>query len=269
MAAAVASPEVVRLGDGTEISLAKVPGVDESTWSEVKDYLQGNPDVAKKLQGFSKDPEAMRGWLQSQAMADHYQKKLASSDEQVQGRMRALEQDPELAPILEDIKKNGMEAVMKHYQDEELMLKFSKAMGGLPEELKPALKKIDDTPLSLHEAAKMGDLKSVQEHLEKKRPLDAQDPKGITALGYAVGANRIAVVKLLLDNRANPFAVDSSGNSALHYAAGYGRKELVEYLLKTGSSVAQANAQGRKPLDVATQNRHEAVVQLLRSHGAQ
>merc|ERR1712108_76902 len=131
-------------------------------------------------------------------------------------------------------------------------------MGGLPEELQPALKKIDETPLSLHEAAKMGDLKAVQEYMEKKKPLDAQDQKGITALGYAVGGNRIAVVKMLLDSRANPFAVDSNGNSALHYAAGYGRKELVEYLLKTGASVAQTNAQGRRALDVATQNRHEA-----------
>merc|ERR1711920_781437 len=205
----------------------------------------------------------------TQAMAEHYQKKLEGADDQVQARMKALEQNPELAPIIEDIKKNGMEAVMKHYQDEELMLKFSKAMGGLPEELQPALKKINDTPLSLHEAAKMGDLKAVQEYLEKKKPLDAHDPKGITALGYAVGANRIAAVKLLLDSRANPFAVDSSGDSALHYAAGYGRKELVEYLLKTGASVVQANAQGRRPLDVAMQNRHEAVIQVLRAHGAQ
>ena len=66
----------------------------------------------------------------------------------------------------------------------------------------------------------------------RKKPLDAQDVKGITALGYAIGGNRIAVVKLLLDSRANPYAVDSSGNSGLHYAAGYGRKELLEYLLK-------------------------------------
>merc|ERR1740138_685245 len=149
------------------------------------------------------------------------------------------------------------------------MLKIRKKMGGLPEELKPQLQKIDETPLNIHEAAKNGDLKAVQEFLEKKQPLDAQDGKGITPLGYAIGANRIAVVKLLLDNRANPFAVDSSGNSGLHYASGYGRKELLEYLLKVGSSVAQANAQGRKPLDVATQNKHEAVVQLLRAHGAQ
>jgi hypothetical protein len=243
--------------------------VDDATWGKVKEYLQGNPDMAKKLQSLSKDPEAMRGWLQTQAMADFYQRKLDQKDDAVQGRMRALEQDPEMAPILEDIKKNGLEAVMKHYQDEELMLKFSRAMGGVPTELQPALSKISDMPLSLHEAAKNGDLKAVQEFLEKRKPLDAQDHKGVTALGYAVGANRIAVVKLLLDSRANPFAVDSSGNSALHYASGYGRKELVEYLLKTGGSVSQSNSQGLRPLDVATQNRHEAVVQVLKAHGAQ
>merc|ERR1712032_992213 len=195
--------------------------------------------------------------------------KLDGADAAVQEKILTLEQDPELAPILEDIKKNGLESAMKHYQDEELMLKFSRKMGGMPTELSAALKKIDETALNLHEAAKNGDLKGVQDFLEKKQPLDAQDHKGITPLGYAIGANRIAVVKLLLDSRANPFAVDSRGNSALHYAAGYGRKELTEYLLKTGGNVAQANAQGRRPLDVASQNKHEAVIQVLRAHGAQ
>merc|ERR1712232_1144852 len=126
----------------------------------------------------------------------------------------------------------------------------------------------DEMPLNLHEAAKNGDLKAVNEYLAKKQPLDGQDQKGITPLGYAIGANRIAVVKLLLDNRANPFAVDASGNSGLHYAAGYGRKELVEYLLKVGANATQTNSQGQSPLSVATQNRQTATIQLLQGHGA-
>merc|ERR1712060_985303 len=119
--------------------------------------------------------------------------------------------------------------------------------GGLPQELNPVLKKIDESPLTLHEAAKNGDLKAVQDFLGRKKPLDGQDHKGITPLGYAIGANKIAVVKLLLDNRANAYAVDSTGNSGLHYAAGYGRKELLEYLLKTGMGGNMMNAQGRRP----------------------
>jgi len=261
--------ETLTISDGTTMEIARIPDVDDATWQEVKAYVEGNPDTAKALQKFAKDPEAMRGWLQTQAIAEHYNKKLSGNDTAVQDRIKALESDPELAPILEDIKKNGLEAAMKHYQDEELMLKFSQKMGGLPEELKPVIKKLDETPLTLHEAAKNGDLKAVQEFLGKKKPLDAQDHKGITPLGYAVGANRIAVVKLLLDSRANPYAVDASGNSGLHYASGYGRKELVEYLLKTGAAVNQANAQGQTSLPVATQNRQEMVIQVLKAHGAQ
>jgi len=269
MAAAPApETESLKLSDGSTMDLARVPGVDDATWKEVREYLEGNPDMAKNLQKFAKNPEAMRGWMQTQAIAEHYHKKLEGDDEATKTRIQALEQDAELTSVFEDIKKNGMEAMMKYYQDEELMLKISQKMGGLPQELQSTMKKIDDTPLNIHEAAKNGDLKAVNEYLAKKQPLDAQDQKGITPLGYAIGANRIAVVKLLLDNRANPFAVDSNGCSGLHYAAGYARKELVEYLMKTGASVNQQNAQGQTPLAVATQNRHEAIVELLKTKGA-
>jgi len=260
--------ETLRISDGTTIDIARIPDVDDATWSEVKQYVESNPDTAKALQKFAKNPEAMRGWLQTQAMAQHYGTKLGNGDAPLQERIKALEHDPDLAPVLEDIKKSGLEAAMKHMQDEELMMKFSQKMGGVPQELQATMKKIDDTPLTLHEAAKNGDLKAVQDYLERKKPLDSQDPKGITPLGYAIGANRIAVVKLLLDNRANPFAVDASGNSGLHFAAGYGRKELVEYLLKVGASVSQANSQGQTPLTVATMNRQEAVLEVLKAHGA-
>jgi len=263
---AAAQPETLNISDGTTLDITRIPDVDDATWEEVKNYLQGNPDTAKALQKFSKDPEAMRGWLQTQAIAEHYSKKL-TTDTAAQDKIKSLGDDPELAPIFEEIKKNGLEAAMKHFHDEDLMVKISKKMGGLPQELVPTLKKIDDTPLSIHEAAKNGDLKAVQEYQAKQKPLDAQDQKGITPLGYAIGANRIAVVKLLLDSRANPYAVDASGNSGLHYAAGYGRKELLEYLLKVGAAVNQANSQGLTPLGAATQNRQEACIQVLRSHG--
>jgi len=269
MAAPATASENIQLSDGSSIDIARVPDVDDATWAEVRTYLQGNPDMAKNLQKFARNPEAMRGWLQTQAIAEHYGSKLNEKDDAVQQKLKALESDPELASVFEDIKKNGLEAAMKHTGNEELMLKISQKMGGLPKELDARFQKLQETPLTVHEAAKNGDLKSVQEYLAKKQPLDAQDLKGITPLGYAIGANRIAVVKLLLDNRANPFSVDSNGNSGLHYAAGYGRKELVEYLLKLGVSVTQANSQGQTALSVATQNRHQEVVQILKARGAQ
>ena len=66
-------------------------------------------------------------------------------------------------------------AKKKALEDEELMLKISQKMGGLPSELNPVLQKIEETPMTIHEAAKNGDLAKVQSFLEKKKPLDSQE----------------------------------------------------------------------------------------------
>jgi len=245
------------------MELARLPDLDDATWDEVKTYLESHADMAKRLQKLAKNPDAMRGWMQTHAIAQHYNSKLAAGDAPVQERVLSLESDPEFKDVFEDIKKNGLEAALKYHQDEELMLKLSQKMGGLPAELKPVLKKLDETSLTFHEACKNGDLKSAQAWIDERTPLNAQDHRGITPLGYAVGANKIAVVKLLLDRRANPYSVDASGNSALHYASGYGRRELVEYLLTCGVSPQMANAKNQTPITVANLNKHTAVVQLL------
>lgn len=46
------------------------------------------------------------------------------------GKLDDLQNDPELKPVFEDIKKNGMGALEKYWSDEKLMAKISKAMGG-------------------------------------------------------------------------------------------------------------------------------------------
>lgn len=50
--------------------------------------------------------------------------------------------------------------------------------------------------------------------------MSAQDARGITPLGVAVGFNRLAVVKLLLTANAKVDVCDGRGNTPLHYAAG-------------------------------------------------
>eukprot|EP00439_Symbiodinium_sp_Y106_P083465 s683_g23.t1 len=108
--------------DGTTMQIARLPDIDDNTWAEVKAYVEGNPETAKALQNFAKNPEAMRGWLQTQAIAellglvDQYVQ-LSNGDAPVADRVKSLEKDPELASVFEDIKKNGMEAAMKYYQE--------------------------------------------------------------------------------------------------------------------------------------------------------
>merc|ERR1712039_969933 len=98
--------------------------------------------------------------------------------------------------------------------------------------------------------------KSVEAYLKAPgMDIEAKDAKGVTCLGYAIGANRIAIVKLLMDKKANP-------------AAAYGRKDLLEFLIKNGGDVNKKNNAGQTPLALATKNKQTATTELLKSKKA-
>ena len=43
--------------------------------------------------------------------------------------LRLAQDDPELAPMFEDIQKNGMQAMMKYWNDPKILAKIGKRMG--------------------------------------------------------------------------------------------------------------------------------------------
>ena len=72
--------ETLNISDGTTMQITRLPDIDDETWAEVKKYVETNPDTAKAMQNFAKNPDAMRGWLQTQAIAEHYSTKLSNGD---------------------------------------------------------------------------------------------------------------------------------------------------------------------------------------------
>lgn len=220
-----------------------------------------------------RDPTKYREQMRDDAVKEHYKAKLDNkSDSELQGKLRALEADWELSAVFDDVRRNGSDAAERHMKDRSLMLKLCDKMGGIPQDLQDELRRVDNTPLTLHEACRDGHLGLATEHankaLDNGESVDAKDDKGVTALGYAVAANRIAVFKLLLKLGADPDEVDNRGNSALHYAAAYGRSELLEYLADGGMNLSKSNDEGKTPLALATQNRLEETSKFLKSRKA-
>eukprot|EP00930_Biecheleria_cincta_P023114 TRINITY_DN16739_c0_g2_i1.p1 TRINITY_DN16739_c0_g2~~TRINITY_DN16739_c0_g2_i1.p1 ORF type:complete len:295 (+),score=80.25 TRINITY_DN16739_c0_g2_i1:124-1008(+) len=265
--------ELLNLSDGTSLRIARTPGMGDKEWQDTKKYLEANPEEARRMETFSRDAKAVRAWMQTQAISEYYNTRLSNGDEVVTGKFNALEKSPELAHVFEDVKRGGNQAAMQHYHNEPLMLKISRAMGGLPEEVKAVLEDIQQKPITLQEACLKGYLKVVEDYLEAtkgdaaKRDIDAKDAKGISCLGYAIGANRTHIVKLLLENNANPAEVDNSGGNALHYAAAYGRRELCQYFISAKVDVSKQNTQGQTPLALAQKNKMKDAMEILEKAG--
>jgi len=263
--------ENLKLSDGTTLTLEKTQGISDNEWEETRRWLEENPEEARRMEMYTKDAGAVRSHLHQQALVEYYQSKLNFGDEQVSAKIAALERNPEFVHIFEDIKRSGPQAAMQHYHNEPLMMKLSRAMGGVPEEARGALEKVQQSPITFQEACKWGKLSAVQDYLKAngQNATEARDNKGITGLGHAVGANRTAIVKALLDVGASLRDVDTSGGTALHYAAAYGRQELVEFFLKSGCNVNDKNTQGQTALALATKNKQAAVAAFLKTKGGQ
>jgi len=214
------------------------------------------------LMKFTNDADSIKNFLESQVLAANV------SEEGQQEKMRQLEQDPELKPMFEDIKTNGPDVLMKYLQDEEIMRKVSQKLGGISPEMTKSLMQIRDSSVSLHDAARRGDLQRLQEFMKDGKDINGKDFKGVTPLGYAVGHDQLSCVKVLIDMKANLNEVDAAGNSAVHFAAGYGRVKVLEHLLARGANASKVNQQGMTPMAVAQQNNQQQAMALLQRHGA-
>lgn len=93
--------------------------------------------------------------------------------------------------------------------------------------------------------------------------IDIQGRDGRNALSWAAGNGHVAVVEMLLVNRAGADCQDLKGRSPLSWAAGIGQMAIVELLLASGAEADRKDAQGRTPLSWAAESGHKAVVNLL------
>ncbi|KAJ9589776.1 hypothetical protein L9F63_027962, partial [Diploptera punctata] len=78
---------------------------------------------------------------------------------------------------------------------------------------------------------------------------------GFTALHYAVLADRIEIVRILLENGANPTIENSSGHRPLDYSHDEDIKDLIlEYTTKFDELLRQKEAEERRKFSIRSEN---------------
>mmetsp|Transcript_18798 Transcript_18798/g.27982 ORF Transcript_18798/g.27982 Transcript_18798/m.27982 type:complete len:258 (-) Transcript_18798:85-858(-) len=256
------------------MTITRTPGMMDEEWDESKRYFLENPEEAKMMQTFFKDSKAVKSLMIQKEITNYYADKLRNGDQATASKLVALERDPELSHVYADGRKTGSKAISAHSSNQHMMAKFSKHMGGVPKDLQMRLRAIQARPVTIQEACRDGNVAALREFVRSQRAageldLELADSRGVTCLGHAVGANRIGVVKVLLELRADHTRCDEAGSSALHYAAGYGRKELLEFFVRAGTDVNARNAQGLTPLALAAKNGQQEMSELLTMYGGE
>jgi len=121
--------------------------------------------------------------------------------------------------------------------------------------------------ISIHEAAKKGNIEAVKQHLTAGTDMNATGEDGWSALHCAARHSHKEIVELLIDNGTDVNAKNRSGRTPLLYAVYEGHREIIELLIANGADL-EAKFSSKTPLFYVAQYGHKEVVELLIANGA-
>ncbi|KAI3803868.1 hypothetical protein L1987_32032 [Smallanthus sonchifolius] len=245
-----------------------VPQFDSQQYYSTMQEVMQNPQfmtMAESLGTAMMQDPSMSQMLES--LSNPAQKDL------LEERMARIKEDQSLKPILEEIESGGPTAMMRYWNDQDVLKKLGEAMGLAATEdatasaghpvADEAEEDGNEEESIVHQTASGGDLEGLKKALESGADKDEEDSEGRTALHFACGYGEVKCAQVLLDAGAKVDALDKNKNTALHYTAGYGRKECVALLLDNGAAVTLQNMDGKTPIDVAKLNNQNDVLKLL------
>jgi len=99
------------------------------------------------------------------------------------------------------------------------------------------------------EAARIGNVAALGQHLSNGQDIDAKQNGNVHAIGLAALFGHVEAVEFLIRNGANVDQQTKDGGTALHGASFLGRTKVVEALLKAGANVNIRNNNGITPLE--------------------
>lgn len=104
----------------------------------------------------------------------------------------------------------------------------------------------------------------VAEYLAKNvKDINYNSPSG-TALAAAAVKGNTAMVKVLLENKANPDLPDGMGMTPLLYASQFENKEIIQLLLKYKANKQLKSNEGKSAMDYAVFNKNQEIIDMLK-----
>ena len=123
----------------------------------------------------------------------------------------------------------------------------------------------------LFSAAALGDFEMVQVLIECRADVNSQNDLGATPLivaSHGTHPRTFDIVRLLLENGANPNVRSKGGHIPLHAASRWGSPDVARLLLEYGANVDAEDGESQTAFQYAlTEGRHE-LTKLLSEHGA-
>jgi len=120
--------------------------------------------------------------------------------------------------------------------------------------------------ISIHEAARTGNIEAVKQHLAAGADVNAKDDSfGGTPLHYAAMEGHMEIVELLITKGADVNAKDGRGRTPLHSAT---TKKIAELLVAAGANVNAKGDGGWTPLHSGAIQGHKEIAELLIAGGA-
>ncbi len=118
------------------------------------------------------------------------------------------------------------------------------------------------------DAARSGDVETLERSLVAGVAVDAATPRGDSLLMLASYHERPTAVQVLLARGADPNQPDAKGQTPLAGVAFKGLLEIAELLVAAGARIDAAAADGRTPLMMAAAFNRVAMVEWLLARGA-
>ena len=136
---------------------------------------------------------------------------------------------------------------------------------------------------ALHSACANGNVELATLLIEYGVDVNAEDERGVSALGCAIEELNLDIIRLLIHKRASVNRRDDKGHTPLHQAIdsevqwdmypgdGIRKKptaEIVALLIESGANVNAKTDRGETPLQLAIGLGHKSAQEVLLSHGA-